>query len=545
MKICAVIPTHNHYERLAVITKGLAKVGLPSFIIDDGSTEPARTELAAMQNKLDGIVVHRLESNQGKGAAVMEGFRLASAEGYTHTLQIDADGQHDLDALPRILELARAYPYAVISGQPIYDSSAPHARRIGRWVTHIWVWIETLSLRITDSMCGFRIYPLASVQTLLTSEAIGKHMEFDTEILVRLFWRGVAPVMMPVKVIYPIDNNSNFKLGHDNWRIAKMHTRLFFTMLMRLHIILSHRPPPLVPSSHWADLGERGALWGLRFCTNVYRLVGRGGCQIFMAPIVLYFYLSGMAQREASRDFLTRVLKRPPTFRERFHTYMNFAMRALDSFAAWTGRLPPDAVEPTDPVEMASITDDLRGGLFIVSHLGNAEVARAMLDKKTRERVTILVHTRHAENYNRIMQKFNPDVAVNVLQVTEIGPETIIDLQQRVERGEWIVVAGDRVPVLSRERFVFVPFWGALAAFPCGPWVLGGLLGCPVYLLFCLKNGERYRFTLERFNDTIVLPRLAREETIKAYAARYALRLECYSAQEPFQWYNFYDFWAR
>jgi predicted LPLAT superfamily acyltransferase len=314
-------------------------------------------------------------------------------------------------------------------------------------------------------------------------------------------------------------------------------------MLLRLPSILTNRPPKPVASTHWANLAERGGYWGLRFCAGAYRLLGRKGCRVAIMPIVLYFYLAGPRQRHASRQFLTRVLKRSPTFVESYRHQMSFAMRALDVFIAWMGGTI--VVEPTNPNGLSEFTNDPRGGLIVVAHLGNVDVARAVLDKKTRERITVLVHTRHAEHYNRMLRKFFPESATNILQVTEIGPETIIDLKQRAERGEWIVVAGDRTSVLNKEHSIFVPFFGAEAAFPQGPWILGALLECPVYLLFCLQDRERYRLTMERFAENIYLPRGAREESMRTYVADYASRLEYYAASAPFQWYNFFNFWGR
>jgi len=543
MKICAIIPSYNHYTRIADIIERLKREKLPVFIIDDGSDEPARSALALLHDESHNVIIQRFNTNQGKGAAVLEGFQLAFDRDFTHAVQIDADNQHDLDALLRLLELATANPEALISGEPIYDESIPKSRKIGRWVTHVWVWIETLSLRITDSMCGFRVYPLAAVKRLLAEESVGHRMQFDTDIMVRLFWRGVPPIMVPVKVTYPPDNTSNFDLWRDNWCISMMHTRLFLTMLFRLPGILAHRPPNLNPQ-HWANIHERGTYWGLRFCITAYRLLGPTGCQIVMTPIVLYFYLMGSPQRMASRQFLTRALKREPTFLEGYNHYMNFAMRMLDTLNAWAGEFPADRIQSTDPAELTRIEHDPRGGLFIVAHLGNTDVAHAVLDKKTQDRITILAHTSHAQNYNRMLQKLHPGTAANILQVTEIGPETIIDLKQRVERGEWIVIAGDRIPVLNKENSVAVPFLGNKASFPQGPWILGALLECPVYLLFCLKDGPSYHLTMEQFAERLDIPRNTREESLKAYVAKYAERLEHYTLMAPLQWYNFYDFWA-
>jgi glycosyltransferase involved in cell wall biosynthesis len=223
----------------------LRAAGLPVFLIDDGSEEPARTVLAGLHDEASGINVARLEPNQGKGGAVIAGFRMALAAGFTHAVQVDADGQHDLDALADLLALSVRHPTALISGQPVYDETVPLGRKIGRWLTHIWVWIETLSLNIADSMCGFRVYPLAAVAALLARNSVGRRMEFDTEIMVRLFWSGTPVVMFPVKVVYPPDNTSNFDLLADNWRITRMHTRLVVAMLLHLPSILLNRPQHL------------------------------------------------------------------------------------------------------------------------------------------------------------------------------------------------------------------------------------------------------------------------------------------------------------
>ncbi len=471
------------------------------------------------------------------GAAVVEGFRLAWEAGFTHALQVDADGQHDLDALPALLARAAERPDALVSGQPLYDASIPVGRKIGRWITHVWVWIETVSLRITDSMCGFRVYPLAAVRSLLSEETVGRRMDFDTEIMVRLFWRGTAVEMVPVKVIYPPGNSSNFDLLRDNWRISKMHARLVFAMLRRLV------GPPRA-SRHWAAMAERGAYWGLRFCAAAYLLLGRRGCRVVLAPVALYFFLFGGEQRRASRLFLGRALNRPPSLAEGYRHFFSFASRALDSFIAWTGGIAQDAVRAADPEALAAFCADPRGAVLVVAHLGNVDLARALLDEKTRARLTVLVHTRHAVNYNRMLREFRPDAAMNLIQVTEIGPETAIDLKDRVERGEWVVIAGDRTPVRSRGRVSRVPFLGAEAAFSHGPWVLAAVLGCPLRLLFCLREGAGWRLTLEPFAEQVVLPRRDRDAALRGYAAAYAARLEDFARRAPFQWYNFFDFWA-
>lgn len=242
MKVCAVVPSHNHWTVLGSIVGRLRALDLPVLIVDDGSAEPAASAIARLHAPDDGVTVRRFDVNRGKGVAVTEAFRQAWEAGYSHAVQVDADGQHDLEALPALLGLAARHPDALVTGLPRYDASVPLGRKVGRWITHVWVWIETLSFRISDSMCGFRVYPLDAVRTLLAGETVGRRMDFDTEIMVRLFWRGTPVLGIPVSVTYPPDNISNFDLLRDNWRISVMHSRLVISMLPRLPSILARRP---------------------------------------------------------------------------------------------------------------------------------------------------------------------------------------------------------------------------------------------------------------------------------------------------------------
>jgi len=239
---CAVVPSHNHCRVLGSIVTALRGHGLDVIVVDDASGEPARAAIAALHAPAEGVEVLRLERNQGKGGAVMTGLRRAAERGFTHAVQVDADGQHDLGAVAALLSAAQAQPDALVSGRPVYDRSVPRSRQIARWLTHVWIWVETLSLSVKDSMCGFRVYPLAATLAVLDGETLGRRMDFDPEIVVRLFWRGVPTVHIPVRVVYPEGNTSNFRLLRDNWLLTRMHTRLVFTMLLRLPSILRNRP---------------------------------------------------------------------------------------------------------------------------------------------------------------------------------------------------------------------------------------------------------------------------------------------------------------
>ncbi|RDJ25229.1 glycosyltransferase family 2 protein [Bosea caraganae] len=548
LKLCAIIPSRNHYRALGGIVDVLATQGIPVFVVDDGSDEPAARAIALLHDPAKGVELIRLPRNQGKGGAVGVAMKAAAAAGYSHAVQVDADGQHDLQSLDALVAAARAQPEALISGLPVYDRSIPRGRAIGRWLTHVWVWIETLSLQIKDSMCGFRVYPLAAALRVLNEEHVGRRMDFDTEIMVRMFWRGAPVVHVPVRVTYPDGNISNFRLFKDNWLITCMHTRLFFGMLWRLPALLRRRRPSAAPVSHWAGMAERGTYWGMQSLLAVYRLCGRRACLLAMKPVVFYFFLVGAEQRRASLDFLARIRalkgEPAPNWRDGFRHQFDFATKALDTFIGWAR---PKQIGPVEIVggdaALAHITEG-RGALLIVSHLGNAEIARAALAAHVGRPVHVLMHTVQARRYNAILRSILPGVGSNVIEVTEIGVDTAIALSERIDRGEWLVIAGDRIPVMSQSRVSEAMFLGEAAPFSQGPYILAALLNCPVLTLFCLREGKGHRAYFEGFADAVVLPRKARAEALAAYAALYAQRLEHHCLQQPLQWYNFYDFWA-
>ncbi|MFC7422169.1 glycosyltransferase family 2 protein [Iodobacter arcticus] len=239
MKICVVIPVYNHGEAISAVVHAVRGHDLHCILVDDGSNADCAAVLDQLDTELEhSVTLVRLLQNQGKGGAMVAGLRCALDMGYSHALQIDADGQHNTADIPAFISLAAQNTRALICGCPIYDESVPKVRLYGRYATHIWVWINTLSLAIKDSMCGFRIYPLAPTIALFNSRNIGKRMDFDIDIAVRLYWRGMPIINQPTKVTYPSDGVSHFKALLDNVLISRMHARLFVGMLLRSPLLI-------------------------------------------------------------------------------------------------------------------------------------------------------------------------------------------------------------------------------------------------------------------------------------------------------------------
>jgi glycosyltransferase involved in cell wall biosynthesis len=242
MKPCVLIPVYNHEHAVGAVVQGVLAHGVHCMLVDDGSSPQCAQVLdaIALAHPRE-VTLVRLPRNMGKGGAMVSGFERASRDGYTHALQVDADGQHCVADVPRFFALAEQHPEAVIAGCPVYDESVPALRLYARYLTHVWVWINTLSFAIRDSMCGFRAYPLPAVMQLLKHNTPGRRMNFDTDILVRLYWQGLEVVNLPTRVSYPTDGVSHFRAFRDNVLITRMHTTLFFGMLLRLPALLARK----------------------------------------------------------------------------------------------------------------------------------------------------------------------------------------------------------------------------------------------------------------------------------------------------------------
>ena len=224
---CVVIPTYDNPQTIERVVAAVRAHLQDVFIVDDGSGPEGQAALRRLE-ALDGVRVHWRVHNGGKGAAVKDGLRRALGESFTHALQVDADGQHSIEDIPRLMSASRQQPNALVLGQPVFDASAPRARIWGRKISVFWVWLETLGRRgkIEDPLCGFRVYPLESA---VAASARGDRMDFDPEIAVRLVWMGLPVVNVPTQVRYVSAEEggiSHYRAFRDNLLISLLHARL-------------------------------------------------------------------------------------------------------------------------------------------------------------------------------------------------------------------------------------------------------------------------------------------------------------------------------
>jgi len=241
MTYCLLVPHYNHHQALLSFLPQLKATGLPCIVVDDGSREESFRAIADALDRWRNVHVLQHRLNRGKGAAIFTGAYHARTLGFTHVVQIDADGQHDPADISKLIAYSQAHPDTIVSGKPFFDEQAPKIRVYGRRITDFWVALESLSLQIKDGLCGFRVYPLHQLESLLDRFHIGVRMEVETEILVKSVWLGIPLHFIPTKVIYPENSISHFHYWRDNWLLIKLHVRLLAGMLVRLPMLLFKR----------------------------------------------------------------------------------------------------------------------------------------------------------------------------------------------------------------------------------------------------------------------------------------------------------------
>lgn len=302
-------------------------------------------------------------------------------------------------------------------------------------------------------------------------------------------------------------------------------------------------------SQHWAQQKERGNFWLMKFILQLTRLFGRKMTAPLLYLIVFYFFLTGRTARHSVEQYYSHLAKwsgrdeLKPSTGKTFRQFMVFAESILDKFDVWHGRLGLEHLDVDDPAGVRQQThlQHGRGQILVGAHLGNLDVCRALAEIGKKVRMNVLVHTIHAQQLNRLLNE-NGASNLRLIQVTELDAATMLLLNQRLDEGEWLAIAGDRVPLQDKRRSL-VEFLGQPAYLPQGPWLLAGILQCPVNLFFCLKIEGRYRICLEPFAQRIEWQRHTRQQVLDANAQQFADRLALRCMEAPEQWFNFYPFW--
>lgn len=305
----------------------------------------------------------------------------------------------------------------------------------------------------------------------------------------------------------------------------------------------------MTPAEHWANQHERGHALFLKLTALMVKYLPVWIMRLCTAIVCAYFYATSAAQRRHIRQYQTRLKHSFPTCRlpETCAVYRQFAAfgeAITDRFAVWQRKITyADLVLDDRDNLYADIRDrSARGQIFICSHLGNVEICRALVSHHIGFKMNVLVHSRHAQAFNQALKNAGAS-DIHLIQVSELDGAKMLELANRLDAGEWLAIAADRIPIRG-EKTVAVNFLGNTAQLPQGAWLMAQLLKAKTNTLFVLKKQGKYHLILRRFADVPNVKRADRAAAIAAHAQRYADELAQHAADVPLQWFNFYDFWA-
>jgi len=239
-----LIPSYNPGRKVFETVRAARDQWNPVWVVVDGSTDGTAADLQEMAREDPGLRVFVRPRNGGKGAAVLDGLIEAAAQGFTHVLTMDSDGQHPAERIGAFMAASSQHPQAMVLGEPLFDASAPSLRVKGRKVSNWWANLETLWAGIHDSLFGFRVYPVQPLLRLMRSSSWMRRFDFDVEAVVRLSWAGVPALNLPATVRYftPAEGGvSHFNYWRDNVLLSSMHARLFFGFLLRFPLLITRR----------------------------------------------------------------------------------------------------------------------------------------------------------------------------------------------------------------------------------------------------------------------------------------------------------------
>ena len=295
-------------------------------------------------------------------------------------------------------------------------------------------------------------------------------------------------------------------------------------------------------SAEWKKRKEAGNTFVIGLMAAIARHGNRHFARLFLLPISLYFVLMRKLERQASRDFLQRVLKRPVTLMDSARHIHCFASTVLDRAYLLTGALNQFDTQISGLPDLHAALDQNRGVLLFGSHLGSFEVLRVLAQERPDYVIRVVLDKLQNPMVTEALDKMNPDIASKVIDASMDGPSVVLSIKDALEQGELVALLIDRIH--ADEAHEHVEFLGAPAPFPLSPWLIASVLRVPVVLGFGLyQGGNRYALHFEMFSEQIVIPRQQRQQALRALVQQYADRLACFVRKAPYNWFNFYDFW--
>lgn len=297
------------------------------------------------------------------------------------------------------------------------------------------------------------------------------------------------------------------------------------------------------PSATWLSQSERGTVLGIRLFYWLATALGRGPTRVLVRALALWYALFARSVNRASREWLTTVWGRPPTFGEVYTHILHFAQTAADRMFLVQGRTDDFVTTRNGHHHLERAVAEKTGAILLGAHFGSFEAMRAG-STNTNLPLTILGHFENARMLNALLSQLDPEAAARVIHINPNSVDFIFSVQSILEKGELLGTMGDRVGL--NEKSIEVQFFGRPARFPTGPFILASLLKCPVYLTLGLyTEPNRYALHCIPLAERVTLSRKDREGDLRVLVQKYATLLEDFCRREPFNWFNFYDFWSK
>ena len=296
----------------------------------------------------------------------------------------------------------------------------------------------------------------------------------------------------------------------------------------------------------WHRLRERGSLLGMRFVVWLYRVFGRRLCGVMIVPVIGYFFLTGGQARRASRRYLEHLhrwsggrlpRRRGPTWWDGFRHFLEFGRNILDRVGFWLGDTSGLDLIVHGGEHLTRLRESGQGAIFVGAHLGSFDALRLYAAREDAV-VNVVMYLEHARMINAIFKQLRPTIDLRMITPDPGSVAWLFELRARVAAGEMLGLLGDRVRPQEGRRVSRLPFLGVPARFPQGPFLLAARLRCPILSLVGFRRDHRrYEIFVEPLGGRSAG---SVEELLSAYVSR----LEAYCALAPYQWFNFYDFWA-
>lgn len=302
----------------------------------------------------------------------------------------------------------------------------------------------------------------------------------------------------------------------------------------------------------WAHKEERGSSFFFESFFYLYRLGGWRVVRPFMYPIVTYFFLTDGDRRTAVLDYFKRLystaegkkaLDHEPDLRDVYKTYLNFGHVNFDRVCLWLGMEDEYEINFPDRDVLRPYLENDQGAILLSSHVGSFGLMRFGAHSKDLN-LHVMAYWENSERINNVLKRANPSSQLNIINLDPGSPDAMLEIKDNVEQGDFVAMLGDRKALGSTERVSRVPFLGAEAGFPQGPYLLSYFLECPIILIHCIRRGDReYEIRAEKLTNRVELPRENRTEKLDEYTREYARKLEQICYENPHQWFNFFDFW--